>query len=493
MPQNNPKNLPQNAGRELGKSGTRINSGYISAEEYNRRLTGTNAIVMYDTMRRSDSTIRAALQVVKLPLQSAEWDIKAAVNAKGEVEAEDQRKADFIRREMFDRAVNWDRFLRESLTMLDFGYSVFEKVWEPVTYEGVQLIGIRKLAYRKQITIQQWTTGKEEGDGVTQQLDEGTILIPRAKLAVFTHDQEGDNYEGISLLRYVYKDWDIKDKLTLINAIKHEKQAIGVPIAKENQQGTASEADWEEVADTLRNLRANEEGYIKSPKSIDIEMLDMRTNTTTDVIPTLVYHDGRIMAGVLARFMELGGASGTGSNGLSSDLSSLFMKSEEALAKLIVSTVTEDIIQQLCDMNFSEMPNGYPKLSFGQLSDDDPTAIATTLGTLAEKGLLTPDLDIETHLRKTNRLPAMSKETREAYEAGKDAALEGMKSLAGGELPADDEKTTKPNGNAATGTKNDDKTLKEEEKPTKVNPDKVKAAVEAATESRGKLLDVLLG
>jgi hypothetical protein len=74
--------------------------------------------------------------------------------------------------------------------------------------------------------------------------------------------------------------------------------------------------------------------------------------------------------------MDLGGSSGSGAKSLSGDLTSFFMKAEEAVANVIVETIAEDLIHQLCDLNFSNMQNGYPKLTFGTIADDDVNTLA---------------------------------------------------------------------------------------------------------------------
>jgi len=70
QPQPNPPLDKTTAVEEKGVSGTLIFQGIITSEEYNRTLTGVSGYKTYDVMRRSDSTVRQALQVVKLPLLS---------------------------------------------------------------------------------------------------------------------------------------------------------------------------------------------------------------------------------------------------------------------------------------------------------------------------------------------------------------------------------------------------------------------------------------
>jgi len=401
--------------KELGHSGTMIFAGIITGAEYNSNLTGVRGNKIYEIMRRSDSTVRQALQIVKLPIQATSWGIEAHVEADGEITTKAQEVADFVKQQLFNQ-INWDQFVKEALTCFDFGFSVFEKVYDPVKFNGKTYIGLRKIASRKQVSIAKWEAENGQA-GVTQNVNGKAEPIPRVKLAVFTYDLEGENWEGTSLLRPIYKDWDIKDKLTIVNAMALEKQGMGVPTVRERDGESAGPSDQADAERALSNMRANESAFLKIPKTMTVEFLDMKGNTTKEIIPTLNYHDGRIMAGILARFMELGGAAGTGSQSLSTDLSSIFMKAEETFAKQFAATVNEDIIKQLCDLNFSNMESiGYPKLTFGSIGDDDTVALANSLNQLGTAGFITPDPDLEDNLRDRYRLPAMSKEMRDNYE-----------------------------------------------------------------------------
>jgi phage gp29-like protein len=470
MAENQPR-IPKNSSSELGKSGTIIFGGIITREDYNINLVGVLGNQKFEIMRRSDSTIRSALQVVKLPLQSVNWDIEAVTDDDGTVSPDDQEKRDFIHNELFNRSIDFNKFLKQALTQFDFGFSVFEKVFELTTFNGQPRVGIKKLASRKQVTIYKWEiTGGLPG--VTQMVSDGTMAeIPRDKLIVFTHDQEGDNYVGTSLLRYVYKEWDIKDKLMIVNAIALERLAMGIPVATARDGETPTAADQEEAEDTLSNMRANQSSYLKIPSTMQVEMLDMKAGTTKDVEPFISYLDSRIMTAILARFLEVGGKSGSGSQSLVKDLSSLFMKSEEAVANDIVSTIFNDLIKQLCDMNYADMSSGYPKLTFGTIADDDNEMLSTAMAALVTAGAITPDPALENNLRDRFHIPMISDEDIEKYR--KVVAPE----VADGTAPAATSKST-------PATKKETDSLDEEG---------VAASLRAAKNIRTNLLGSLAG
>ena len=473
---NNQAPRAKGMGREIGKTGTTIFSGNITGEEYNPNLTGKQAIRNYEIMRRSDSTVHATLQVCKLPILSVRWKINPASDNE-----DDQRKARFIQRELFERNVMFTNFLREGLSSLDFGFAVAEKTYELTDFEGSPMIGIQKIGFRKQVSILKWETDDKK-EGVTQLLATGeSASIPAAKLIIFTNDKEGDNYEGISLLRYAYKHWHIKDKLDIINAVALEKTGVGVPILK--KPANADTAELEAARDVMRNFRANEEAYIEIPIGWEVEMLDMKANTTKEIIPSIQYHDRQIMKSVLAQFLELGSSDASGSRAVSEDHSKLFLLSEEATARNIQNSIQEQLVKQLCDLNFSDMPNGYPKIVFDKIGNDNPKTAAESIEKFVTAGVLTAGAEVEEYIRELLHLPVMTNEAKEMYKIKHEATKNGLNDL---DKPADN-KASK----GKTSNKDDLPEEKEKPDPSKNKKEIEASALEDARKARARLISAV--
>lgn len=476
---NDPK-LPKYAGRPLGESGTVITGGIISLEEYNRKLVGRSALQQYDIMRRSDSSIRGLIQVVMLPLLSAKWAMQPAHIDEKDPEAKSKQeradyKARFINRELFHRSLNFNDLIKSLMGgALQFGFDVEEKIFELTEFEKQVRVGISKIDKRKQTTILQWQM-PDGSPGVRQVLIGKTVDIPMPKLIVFSHDKEGDNYEGISLLRYVYKDWDIKDKLTIVNAIAIEQLATGVPVIEEKEGQSASEPDKAKAIETVSNFRANEQRYMMMPSSLGVAMLDMKSSTTKEVIPTLNYHDSRISKSILAGFLEIGGHAGSGSQALAKDLTSLFMKSEEALGNLVISCLQDQLIKQLCDFNFSDMSEGYPQLTVSNIADDDVAVLASATSALVTSGAVTPEATLEDHLREIMGFPKLPQEIKDNYPV---------------KTPPTDPAAAPANPDKPTPT--DPKAKDKKDLPTE-KESKTKAALAEAHRARRRLISELVG
>lgn len=461
--------IPAGLGRTIGESGTLITSGIITGEEYNTRLRGKYALRMYDIMRKSEESVRAALQMVKLPLLTQSNFIQPV---DGSLQAEFRKR--FLERELFHRNVDFDKMKREGLTFADFGHSVCEFTLELTEFEGVPLIGIKEVGFRKQTSIQQWeTTDGRPGIQQFLSMSTGDAIrdIIRQKLIVWTNDQEGDNYEGISLLRYAFKSWDMADKLGLVHAMGLEKMAIPTPVLG-IPSGT-SPADEAAAIAAIQQYRSNEKGYIKKPVGWELDAFDLSGQSIDQLLPALQHYEMKILLSVLGQFLMLGSSGSGGSRAVSMDHSKLFMQSEEAFSHTFNSAVQRDLINTLEYLNFSDVTEtGYSLLKSSAVRDDDVVALADAVSKLRSASMITPTFDTEQHLRKVAKLPELPEDYEKDYETKRQNSLIA---------PSFD--SPQPTGKPDV-KKNDDDSIKPDEK--------TKAAIMAARHAQQQLIDVIL-
>lgn len=385
-------------GLEVGDSGTRILSGIIQ-EEYNSKLTGRNAIEVYDEMRRSDASVKAALLAVTLPIRAASWYIEPASE-----EDQDKEIANFVQNAMFEwQSLPWPDLLRQSLLSLPFGFMVFEKVFATRAEDGVTFIVWDKFAPRVPRSIYRWAI-KDDQPGITQLKSDGsTVEIPWDKLVVITNEREGDNYEGISILRAAYKHWFLKTTFYKIDAIAFERQGLGIPFAEMPDNFTS--ADRAKAEEILKNIRANSQAYAIIPEGYKIGFLDMMARTTRDPQSSISHHNREILKSVLAQFLELGAGTkgGSGSRAVSSDHSELFLQCVEAVSDNL-ATAFQPAIKELVDLNFDGVKK-YPKLTYSGINDADVQSLATAYNTLKTAGAIIPTDRDEQFFREILNLP----------------------------------------------------------------------------------------
>jgi phage gp29-like protein len=412
-------------GKMIGASGTAIMKGVVVGEEYNQRLTGKFAIRQYEVMRRSEASVEAALEVIKQPILNVERRIDAASDA-----TNDDYAARFISRELFDRNIDFYQMMEEALTFLDFGHSVMEFELELTEFEGKTRVGIASIEFRKQISIESWET--EDGKpGIQQQLvtpgPDGKlkVSIPRIKILHWVNKKEGENHLGVSMLRYTFKDWDFKDKTGILHMIALEKGGVPTPILG-IPDGAAGSKELELAIDSLKEYRSNERGYIIKPNGWDLSSLDMTGQSLKEFIPTLQYFDRQIYISVLAGFLALGSSTGSGSRAVGEIQYKPYIQKLSTINRRFEAPI-QHFINFLCDRNFSDLPNGYPKLKSGRFSDEDVANLANAIKNLKDAGFLNPTFEDEKHLRKTLHMPDAPDDLKEVYDLKQQQAIDIIK------------------------------------------------------------------
>ena len=382
---------------EIGASGTVVWGGQLSETEYNKDLRGEKAIKVYDKMRRSDGRVKATLLACTLPIRSATWDIKSASEDKQDIDIAEELKANLFE----GMTITWDSFLSHVLLMLPFGFSIFEKVWE--VRDGT--INLRKLAPRLPQTLFQWLPAEGGGiAGIKQYVFKNDsfsfIDIPIEKLLIFTNEKEGDNFEGLSILRSSYKHWFYKDNLYRIDAIAAERHATGVPTFKTPSTATKEEKD--KVDEVGQRLYAQEQQFIRMGEGWEFDIKGL-SGTVRDIKPSIDMHNKAISESILADFLDLG-AGDRGSWALSKDKSSFFLMALESVTMNITDTINRYAIPQWVDYNYPDV-EAYPKLTCSGLERREVLSYAQAVTALLGVGGLTPDAEMEAELRVLLRLP----------------------------------------------------------------------------------------
>ena len=398
---------------EIGSSGTENFAGYLS-EEYLQDLRGKHAADVFDKMRRSDPKIKMILSAMKNPIKSATWEVVE----KGDTTREGEIQKAFIEHVLFhDLGKTWKQFLHEALSMIDFGYSVFEITYKAQLNHEVfgSYNGVRSIAFRSQRTIERWNVNKHEelmsisqyafGDG------QKVINIPSKYLLHFAIDKEGNNFEGISILRPCYGPWLRKNTFLKLIAAGVEKYAIPIPILK-IPEGKQSSEEYKNALNAMKKYVSHQCNYLTVPHGWDIELKNnpFDASKIRDVIDR---ENVEMVNAALANFLELG-QSGSGSYALSFDLSDFFLGGLEYVAEQIAETINNQLIPKLIELNFPNQKQ-LVELKVSGISDRAGEELSKIVSTLVQSGVFTADDRLEDSLRKRFGLPDREESTeREA-------------------------------------------------------------------------------
>lgn len=384
---------------EVGVSGNLDTNGYVG-DDYLAELDGASGREIYDRMRRSDDVIGQTLEQIELPIRRAEYRMEPASDSARDIEI-----AEFIGEALFqdlgtrERPQTWEDVVRHALLMLPFGFSLLEKVWKlrggkwTVPFFGERLPS----------SVGRWEIKDRGLIGPIQTDSDGNeILLPIEKMLLFNRSREGDNYEGISILRRSYKAFTIKEDAEKINAISLDRFGAGVPVMKVPGGVKAGSTEWGEVEDLLESFYVNEQAYIIEPEGFDFRIEGVGgggNGKGVDPLPTIKHYNEAIAKTMLQMFMNLG-TSQSGSRALGGDFIKFFHQAEQAQADYIVSVFNRFLVPEWVSYNWSGVLE-MPRMQVSRIEDLSLEALAM-LGTA---GLITPDQEVENAIRRQQHLP----------------------------------------------------------------------------------------
>jgi hypothetical protein len=406
--------VPEEQGYQVDVSG--LSSWATMANEShetNPDLAWPLNIEVFDKMRREDAQVSSVMRAVTLPIRGAEWMIDPA-GARDEVVelvAADLglpiKGRDPVPALRTKGRFDWGDHLRMALLELVHGHSYFEQVYQP---EGGKL-RLKKLAWRPARTISKINVARDGGlISIQQHGVSEPITVDR--LVAYVNDREGGNWIGLSLLRTVYKNWLLKDRMLRAQALTVERNGLGVPVyeaAPVPDSADAAKRDaWQKSEKDAgmklaKGFRAGEAAGASIPNGSKLTLMGV-TGDLPDTDKPIRYHDEQIARGGLAHFLNLG--TQTGSWALGSTLADFFTGSLNAVAEQVRDVTQAHVIEDLVDWNWGETEPA-PRLVFKPIGAGGLTAEALKI--LIDAKVIKPDETLEAFMRSALSLPVKDK------------------------------------------------------------------------------------
>lgn len=419
-------------------------------------------LAVYDRMRREDGQIGSLLRAINQPILKTPWRL--------DVEGVDPAVAKFVetelgltqpgkaRQQRRRQGIVWKTHLREALLCLPFGFMPFEQTYQvgPPTAEqaaaGItgNVAHLSKLAPRLPRTIREirvdrdgglagivqtsrgWDTARQGARvtiGATGVYGLDDVFIPAKNLVMYSHEREGADWAGSSILRTAYKHWLLKDVLYRVGAQSVERNGMGLPVV-EYDPTKGNEAKALEIASAAR--AGATAGVALEAGVYDMKLLGVE-GTTKDELPLVKHHDESIGRSALAMFLNLG--HDNGARALGDTFVDIFADSLNAETDFFADIGTEHVVRDMVEINFGP-DEPYPTLVPDEIAGDSKEA-SDALATLADAGLITPDDKLEAEIRRRRGLPEADKETARRAPAATPAS--GSNPFDPGDLEPSDE------------------------------------------------------
>lgn len=396
-------------GGEIGTSTPRVMGGgdwatFLDEAETAPDLIYPRSIETFHAMR-TDSQIDALHIGTVSPIKEFRWTIdpNGAKTSIAEAAARDlglplKGEED----EPIPRARNkfvWDTFLADALLAPLYGFFDFEvdggvvegKEWRmdkmgprhPRLTEAFRENDVGELT-----AIRQRVAGpKTNGMGMPEP-------IPAERLVRFVWRPEAGSHIGRSMLRSMFREWAVKDRVMRIAAINLQR-AGGVPVI----EGAAgmSNKQIEELAIMARQFKVAEGGGGAVPFGTKLNLVG---GSVPDAISLLKYCD-ECMARVWALMLVQLGMTATGNRALGAEFAIYAARAQRAWAKWIKASV-DGFLDRYVEWN-DPFQTHAPLLVFEQ---DKPDSLSVTdLVACVSAGLIVADPELEEWLRSETGLP----------------------------------------------------------------------------------------
>ena len=434
-------------GLRIGVYGGTYTSGRFD-EEYHADLEDPTArFEALNRLRIGNSGVAAQLQQLEAPLRQASWsfadgagipDMPSEVERKklaGE-SARDfaQEDAKAVARLLLESNLlggpateyamrtSWtNQFIHEAVTAQAFGFAVFE-----VTFRNQDgRLGLRhvvdRLSWMRPESIKDWDideggvfrgiyqdtphgwyerTGEGRGQTRTEQHRK---YIPVENLLIVARWREGDDPEGIALIRHMYGDAKRLEKFLAWFAIDAHNRSVGIPYGEASEKVSGPEMDRAERILKRLTYGGKETAFVLAPFGFKFKMMDMSANTV-DLAAAIEQHENRLRQVSGTAFQNLGqSGSSSGGRAVGEVQAGYFNLHVAAIAAGIMSDV-QQLINRLHAWNFPTTSNvPPPQLSVGDTTAPDIEGIIRGI----EVGALQADGDIEQAMRRAFKLPLL--------------------------------------------------------------------------------------
>jgi hypothetical protein len=417
-------------GRPVGGSGRFHADGFLEIEELNADLQGLTGCRTYDRMWRTDPDVRRAWGMWANPIIAGTW----TVDPYGGDDAtdEDRADADLVEWALCEHLRGGLRgHLSEALPMLRQGHAAFEQIWHTTSYDGQMLLVPMYLGARLSRSIHRWFQDDyEQLSGIEQMtLKAGMVRLDASDLVYYRVGAEGDNWEGTSPLRAIYKPWYFKDVIERLDAIAQERHAVGLPIVYPPEN--AGDGDLDSVQEALEAISSGDRPWLlmPGPHAQDVQdgqpgwRFEMQgqggpTQGGRDAQPSLSYHTDKIAAGLIAEFMRLG-QSGTGARATADVQQDPFYIAVEGFTSTIIEPPLRALAERIIRVNRGER-GGYPNVRMSLVDSTSLTELKDYVSGLVMQGAMQPDEPLEDYLRDRADLPPADPAERQRRKQQRD-------------------------------------------------------------------------
>jgi len=377
-------------GRDLISAATGVGQGgvyFLPVDEIIKRYGWRT----YKQMIHDDQ-IKTCLSFKKILIHGRAWELAPSDDSE-----QAKKIAKVIEKNLRD--IDFNRVVKESLSALEFGYSVGELVWARKEIDGETYILLDKIAHRDPEDIELKIDNHGNFIGVRQQVTGAVIEIEASKLWHYAHDGRFGNPYGNSDLRAAYRSWWAKK--FIINFWNVFLERMGSPMTKMTYPVGATDELKETLKKILKNLSSKTEVLV--PQGVEIELIEAKRAGNASYDAALKYHNDSIARAILMVAL-LGETEGQGSDSQSALHLRLLFKMADEISQSLTATFCKQVIEQMVSMNFPK-GSASPRFIWQDYGQFEGMKVADTIRLLHAAGIIDMDQKDVNYARSILGLP----------------------------------------------------------------------------------------
>jgi len=363
-------------------------------------LVRKKGMPVYREMVQRDDAVKSALFTKKASRMASGWDY---LPPDPDVEPRGEEMVAFIKHNFEWMKGTDSQMIWDVMGAFEFGFSVLEENWAVIKdgskWEGK--IGTWSIKSKDSADfdpkIDEYgnMTGIIQGKGTQYHRD-----LDVEKFMYHVNFFERGNYYGNSDLRPAYRPYYVKDMLTRFMGIYFEKYAMPIAIGKYPVDLVSSEEPKSEGQGTKSMAEAERERFEKVLKKIatatamvipsdyEVDFAESRGRGESGYLNAFRYLDIAIARAILLPALVTGTSdTGKGTLAQSRTHQESFMNVVMMLADPIETTINEQLIRKLIDINFDK-PKAYPKFKFRDYDKQISQRVVDIFDKLIARGVL---------------------------------------------------------------------------------------------------------
>lgn len=342
----------------------------------------------------ADDTVKACLAFKKVLIHGRAWEIEPAGGK--DANEEQKKQAQFAQDAL--QAVPFNRIMRETLTALDFGFSVGEIIWEVKEFQeyGLKVV-LKDIKHRDPefVRIDVDMHGNLLGFRQIAGYVPHDIEIKPEKTIHYAYGGAFGNHYGIPDLRAAYRAWWSKKFITQFWNVFLER--FGSPLMMMKYPQGSDQLLKSSLQSILQGLSSRSD--ILVPSGVEVELIEATRAGTAQYGDALNYCDVGISRAILVpALLGMGVDVKRGSDSQSRLHLRVLMKVAGDISADLENIYTSRLIQPLVDMNFADVKE-FPKFKFRDYGEYEAIEIVDSMINMFNAGMLDADQNDINYMR----------------------------------------------------------------------------------------------